>query len=178
MFALSRRPAAGRLNSGVRQQMKITYAVTALFLLSTPFLESHARGKQKDMLCSEVKSFMASVEPDETRTLTLRTFWGAREEGDRIVMGSKSCEHNDYEPGKRLCSYLIQNSSTEFAGYDAKRILNCLAPKPGIAAELEIHSGSFSTTFGSPNRGALVDLELAPDKERGEMALRLQADGY
>jgi hypothetical protein len=158
--------------------MKITHTLILFVLLGSPTLESQARGKQKDLLCAEVKAFLASVKPDETRTLTLRTFWGAKEEGDQIVVGSKSCEHNDYEPGKKLCAYMIQNSSTEFAGYNAKRILDCLTPKPGIAPELEIHSGSFSTTYGSPNRGALVDLRLAPEKEPGEMTLHLQADGY
>ena len=158
--------------------MKITYAVAVLLLVGAPFFDSHAREEQMDMLCGEVKEFLASVKPDETRTITLRTFWGAREEGDRIIMGSKACEHSDYQPGEKLCAYLIENSSTEFAGYNAKRILNCLVPKPGIAEELKIHSGSFSATFGSPDRGALVDLEVAPDKGGGEVALRLQADGY
>ena len=156
--------------------MKIIPTLAILLLFAAPVLGSHARGK--DPLCAEVNAFLASVKPDETRTLTLRTFWGAREEGDQIVIGSKSCEHNDYGPGEKLCTYLIQNSSTEFAGYNAKRILNCLTPKPGIAADLEIHSGSFSTTYGSPNRGALVDLQLSPDKSAGEMVLHLQADGY
>ena len=66
----------------------------------------------------------------------------------------------------------------EFAGYNAKRILNCLSSGPGMGADLNIHSGSFSTTFGSPDRGALIDLDVSPDKEPGEMVLRLQVDGY
>jgi hypothetical protein len=152
--------------------------MAVLLLLSTPALAIHARAKQKDVLCAEMKLFLASVKPEETRALTLRTFWGARREGDQIIVGSKSCEHGEYEPGRRLCAYLLQNSSTEFAGHNAKRILNCLMPKPGIAADLEIHSGSFSTSFGSADRGAWVDLRLTQDKERGEMVLHLEADGY
>lgn len=162
----------------VWQQMKTIPTLTVLLLLGIPTLVSHARARQKDPLCDEVKAFLASVKPDETRNLTLRTFWGAREEGDRIVIGSKSCEHGDYEPGKKLCAYLIENSSTEFAGYNAKRILNCLIPRQGITADLEVHNGSFSTRYGSPNRGALIDLQLCPGKGEGEMELHLQADGY
>lgn len=159
--------------------MKIISTVVVIVLLSvSPAFDARAQGNPKDMLCAEVDAFLRSVKPDETRILIMRTFWGAREEGDRIVIGSKSCEHNDYEPGKKLCAYLLQNSSTEFAGHNAKRILNCVMPEPGIPAELEIQDGSFSTTFGSPDRGALLDLELAPDKGRGEMVLRLKADGY
>ena len=157
--------------------MKIISKLAVLLLLATPSLESHARG-EADQLCPELESFSASVKPDETRVLTLRTYWGAKEEGDRIVIGSKSCEHNDYEPGKKLCTYLMEHSSTEFAGYNAKRILNCLSSGPGMGADLNIHSGSFSSTFGSPDRGALIDLDVSPDKEPGEMVLRLQVDGY
>jgi len=158
--------------------MKFTYLLAALLLLALPFSASSARGKQKDQFCPELATFLASVKPEETQTITLRTYWGARQEGDKLVLGSKSCEHNDYEPGKKFCAYLMKNSSTEFAGYNAKRILNCLSPKPGIAENLQIQSGSFSTSFGSPNRGALVDLQVVPDKEPGEMVLRLQVDGY
>jgi hypothetical protein len=157
--------------------MKIISNLTLILLLATPSLACYARDEAGE-LCSEIESFLASVKPDETRVLTLRTYWGARQEGDQIVMGSKTCEHNDYEPGKKLCTYLMEHSSTEFAGYNAKRILNCLAPKPGIGPDLNIHSGSFSATFGSPDRGALVDLDVSPDKKPGEMVLRLQADGY
>ena len=157
--------------------MKIILKLTAFLLLATPVPESYA-GDEADQLCPEFESFLASVEPDETHVLTLRTYWGAKEEGDRIVIGSKTCEHSDYAPGKKLCAYLMEHSSTEFAGYNAKRIINCLAPQPGIGPDLTIHTGSFSTAFGSPDRGALVDLDVTPDKEAGEMVLRIQADGY
>lgn len=162
----------------VRQQMKIATILIISLLLCACVAHVHGREGRDNLLCAEVRAFLASVKPDETRKITLRTFWGAKEDGDSIVLGSKTCEHHDYGPGKRLCAYLLQDSSTEFAGYNAKRILNCLAPRPGISEALDIHSGSFSTTFGSPNRGALVDLELAPDEGHGEMTLLLKADGY
>ena len=158
--------------------MKIAPVLTVFLLFGASLGDAHGREERDDTLCAEVKAFLASVKPDETRSVTFRMFWGAREEGDNIILGSKTCEHHDYDPGEKLCAYLIQDSSTEFAGYNAKRILNCLTPRQGIAAALDIHSGSFSITFGSPSRGALVDLELAPDEGRGEMKLILRADGY
>ena len=157
--------------------MKIIPNLTLALLLATPAVAAYAH-KQADELCSELESFLASMKPDETRSLTLRTFWGAQVEGNHIVMGSKTCEHHDYEPGTKLCTYLMKHSSTEFAGFNAKRILNCLATAPGIGQDIDIHSGSFSITFGSQDRGALVSLDVLPDKEPGEMVLRLQADGY
>lgn len=156
--------------------MKIISNLTLVLFLAIPSMASYAR--EADELCYALENFLTSLKPDETRVLTLRTFWGAREDSDHIVMGSKTCEHNDYEPGKRLCTYLMEHSSTEFAGHNAKRILNCLASTPGIGQDLNIHSGSFSTTFGSQDHGVLIDLDVLPDKEPGEMVLRLQADSY
>lgn len=158
--------------------MKTAAVLTVSLLLGACIGDTYGRERRDDLLCSEVRAFLVSVKPEETHKITLRTFWGAREDGDSIVLGSKTCEHHDYGPGEKLCAYLLQDSSTEFAGYNAKRILNCLTPRPGIAAALDIHSGSFSITFGSPNRGALVDLELASDEGHGEMTLLLKADGY
>ncbi|WP_313455807.1 hypothetical protein [Stenotrophomonas sp.] len=157
--------------------MKVISNLILALVLITPGVTAYAHEKTGEY-CSELKGFMTSVKPDETREITLRTFWGAREEGGQLVMGSKTCEHNDYDPGKKLCAYLIEHSSTEFAGANAKRILNCLASKPAIGKHLDIHSGSFATTFGSQDRGVLVNLDLLPDKEPGEMVLRLQVLGY
>ena len=126
--------------------MKLATAFIALFLVITSAQVFAASSKHKDALCGELEEFLASVRPDEQRTMTLRTYWGAKEQGDKIVMGSKFCEHNDYEPGKKLCAYLMENSSTEFAGYNTKRFLACLAPRPGLPDDLRINSGSFSTS--------------------------------
>ena len=158
--------------------MKVASVLMAIVLAAMSANVFAASSKRKDAVCGELAEFLASVRPDERRTVTLHTFWGAREEGDRIVIGSKSCEHNDYAPGRKLCAYLMENSSTEFSGYNTKRVLACLAPRPGLPNDLRINSGSFSTSFGSRKRGALVDIDLYPDKEPGGMALRLTADGY
>ncbi len=158
--------------------MKIAIAPVALLLAITSADAFAAAPKRKDALCGELVEFLASVRPDEQRTITLHTWWGAKYEGDMLIMGSKWCEHNDYEPGKKLCTYLMKNSSTEFAGSNAKRVLACLAPRSGLPDDLTINSGSFSTSYGSPDSGALVDVEVCPDKESGGMKLRLTADGY
>ena len=155
--------------------MKTPVLVT-LLLLSAPVCAVCA--PKADPLCKELRAFLASVKPNENRSITLRTFWGVRKEGEQMVFGSKRCEHNGYEPGKNLCEYLMAHSSTEFAGYNAKRMLSCLAPFPPSQNRLDINSGSFSTQFGSDDRGALVDLDLFADKEREEMVLVFKADGY
>ena len=91
-------------------------ALLALVLACAPLLAADADRERDDHLCAELSSFLASVKPEETRSFTLYTFWGARVEGDQIVMGEKRCDHANYEAGKKLCEYLVENSSTEFAG--------------------------------------------------------------
>lgn len=154
--------------------MKSLFAI-ALLLLAT---DAHARTKPDKALCAEVRTFLSSVQPDDTRAITFRTYWGARKDGERTVIGSQSCEHHGYGPGERLCGHLMENSSLEVPGYNARRILNCLMPKPGIDAGLDIRSGAFLTTSGSPDRGALVELELSPDEATGITTMVLRADGY
>lgn len=158
--------------------MNVAAAVMALLLAATSAHVFAASPKRKDALCGELAGFLASVRPDERRTITLHTWWGAKEVGDRIVIASKHCEHNDYEPGKKLCAYLMEHTSTEFAGHNTQRVLACLAPRPRLPEDHRINSGSFSTRYGSSDRGALVDIDLYPDEESGGMALRLTADGY
>ena len=70
--------------------MKIFSNLTLALLLASPSIVAYAH-EEADEFCSELESFLTSVKPEETRGLTLRTFWGARVEGDNIVMGSKTC---------------------------------------------------------------------------------------
>jgi len=43
---------------------------------------------------------------------------------------------------------------------------------------MQLHNASFSFSYGSDHRGALIDITLNEDKEIGGMAFRLEADGY
>ena len=52
---------------------------------------------------------------------------------DEQLFYAKSCEH-DSEPGKALCAYLLENSSTEFAAINYGRALRCLGQSaPGLS---------------------------------------------
>jgi hypothetical protein len=154
--------------------MKIATVLAALLVLGP----AQAASQPKDALCKELTAFLSSVNPDEKHSITLYTFWGARKDGDKIVIASSRCEHGSYEPGTKLCAYLAANTSREFPGHTVSRTLNCLVPDLGLPKELEIHSGSFSSSFGSPDRGALIDIELSPKQDSDEMAFTITADGY
>ena len=73
--------------------MKIATILIISLLLCACVAHVHGREGRDNLLCAEVRAFLASVKPDETRKITLRTFWGAKEDGDSIVLGSKTWVH-------------------------------------------------------------------------------------
>ena len=72
----------------------------------------------------------------------------------------------------------MEYGSTEFAGANVKNTLSCLSKKTRFAPLMQLHNASFSFSYGSDHRGALIDITLNEDKEIGGMAFRLEADGY
>ena len=130
-------------------------------------------------LCKALRAFVVSVQPHETRVITLHTSWGTNfKDDDAVVLGAKRCDHSGYAPGKELCNSLMKYSSTEFAGYNVKQAINCLSKQAHLPPGLQIDRGSFSFSHGSEDRGALIEITLTKDKKLGGMALHLQADGY
>ena len=93
-------------------------------------------GRSRDALCANLRQFASTVQPGQTRSVTLRGGWG----GDRPeTLMTHSCEHSGHEPGKLFCAYLVPNTSWEFGQYNAKRAAACLtAPdKEQFLAALE-----------------------------------------
>lgn len=81
-----------------------------------------------DPLCPEIVRFANSVEPGQAARIKLCVDWGPRCDAtpgvDTIV--SKRCDSDGYEPGSRLCTYLLDNSSAEFPGINFGKTLTCL----------------------------------------------------
>ncbi len=93
-------------------------------------------------------------------------------------MYAKGCVHHNYAPAQRVCEYLMQYGAVEFAGNNVKDALSCLSPKTRFAPSVGLHRASFSLSFGSENRGALIEIEFYEDAEIGGMAFKVSADGY
>lgn len=91
---------------------------------------------QPDALCAEIVKFANATEDDALHEVELRTDWSFRQVDNRIFMGSKECDHQEYAPGKALCHYLLRNTSTEFSIINFKRALACLENSPQLS-----HSG-------------------------------------
>lgn len=92
--------------------MKITYALFSTLLISSSVLAD------PDKLCKELIDFGNSVTKDAPISVTLLTNWSEF---------SKSCAHNNHPQGKKFCSFLINNTSTEFMQINISRVMECLS---------------------------------------------------
>jgi hypothetical protein len=133
----------------------------------------------EDGLCKPLKSFIASVKPDETRVLKFHTSWGSNfKDDEEPAIAAKRCDHGGYEPAKAVCEFLMEHGATEFSGNNAKAAIACLAGQTRIAAATQLHAISISFSVGTKNRGSLVDVEFTEDASLGGMVLLITADGY
>ena len=76
----------------------------------------------EDVFCSELRNFVDQKTCDNHKSVVLKTcFWC----GDSIFW--RQCDSFDFEPGQKLCSYLLVNARTEFPQDNLKRALQCFA---------------------------------------------------
>ena len=87
---------------------------------------------QADAMCAEISEFANSSTDRSAHAVDLINDWGgpiaekeSQKEGN-YTMYVKQCKHADYDPGKRLCAYLMENTSTEFPDNNVRRALVCL----------------------------------------------------
>ncbi len=129
--------------------------------------------------CRVLRAFVVSVQPDETHEFTFRTSWGSNfKDVAEPANSAKRCEHGDYAPAQKVCAYLMAHGSTEFAGVDVKDGVSCLSARTKFDLRLNIEEADFSFSYGSENRGALIDVTFKEDAAVGGMAFRMVADGY
>jgi hypothetical protein len=156
--------------------MKHTARLLALSLAAAPALVHGAPGSE---FCPLLREFVKSVAPDEDREFAFHTSWGGNFKDDpEPVIFAKRCSHHGYAPAEKVCEDLMRYGSTEFAGYNAKRAITCLSRGTRFANGMELNSGSFSFSYGSANRGALIEIVVQEDPELGGMVFRLLAKGY
>jgi len=83
----------------------------------------------KDPLCQEIASFANATKPGETHVVSLETAWGTSKNHPESL-SSHSCNHGGYEPGARLCRYLMENSAIEFSHNNFLAAFSCLSGIP------------------------------------------------
>lgn len=152
-------------------------------LLSVAFalacLPAQAVLAKTDPLCAPLRAFVASVKPDETRTLEFHTSWGGNFKGAaEPAVFAKRCNHYGYRPAEAVCAYLMEHGAVEFAGSNLKRALMCLSPKTRLDPRLMVSGAAMLFTYGGPDSGSNVNLELAEDIQSGGVVFRVAADGF
>ena len=72
----------------------------------------------------------------------------------------------------------MDHASTEFIGEDVKDAISCLSPETKFDRRLNLNLVSFHFSYGSDDRGALIDITLEADTAVGGVAFRVAANGY
>ena len=134
----------GRFECNTRFQRQLCRRSSAIWLLMrgnvllvlTVVLSSTggcaALRNQSDAMCAEISKFANSSTDNSVHKVALINDWGgpiseeeSRKQGD-YTMYVKQCRHDDYDPGKGLCAYLMEHTSTEFPDNNVRRALVCL----------------------------------------------------
>src|SRR5690242_17453383 len=130
-------------------------------------------------LCDSLQAFVGSVGVGETRELKFHVIVGSNfKDREGQAYGARRCDYASYEPGKALCKYLMNYSSIESPGYNAKSVITCLSPKTKFAAGTWLYAISYAAKVGTETRGSRVDVVLSEDKDVGGMTLSIKTTGY
>jgi hypothetical protein len=162
--------------------MKIwIFVVTAMVFALAPIPCFGVPGAKGDPLCSPLRTFVASVKKDESRTLEFRTSWGTDfkdSPSSGNVFAARRCMFADYEPGRSVCDYLMEHGAIEFSENNAKNAIVCLAPAMRFPPNMTLDRIAVSFYYGTESRGSNIQITFAEDRTIGGMVLTIKADGY
>lgn len=129
-------------------------------------------------LCEEIAAFANSTRPGETHVVSLETAWGPSQKHPDSL-SSIDCNAGGYEPGARLCRYLMENSATEFSDNNFRAAFACLSGIPEqtknyVSYErLEVRVSAYGAL--GVREGVNVSLEFKPNEVNGTMQLDIGA---
>lgn len=83
----------------------------------------------RDPLCQEIAAFANATKPGEAHVVSLETAWG-RSKTNPDSLSSLECNDSGYEPGARLCRYLLEHSEVEFSHNNFRAAFACLSGVP------------------------------------------------
>jgi len=157
--------------------MKIS--LSALMLLQALLIAPMACAEPSSEFCQLLQSFVTAVKPDKTKEFVFRTSWGSNfKDAQEQILLAKRCEPNDDPAAKKVCAYLMENASAEFTSTAVKETISCLSPNSHFDTQLTIKSGSFSVSYGTQERGSIVDITFREDSKVGGIAFKLAVSGY
>jgi hypothetical protein len=130
---------------------------------------------EPDELCRQIAQFANDSPTSTPRTVRLTTDWGGVFSRSDVI-AEKACLHDTDKPGKALCAYLLENTSTEFATVNYRRALACIGKaSPGLSPtddELLPPSASSSVVDGRPVRSS-VTVRFTPGTQSTPPALSI-----
>jgi hypothetical protein len=83
---------------------------------------------EPDDMCRQIADFANASEDGSPHEVRLVTDWGGTScsTPEEYSIYCKACSHDAYPPGKQLCDYLMEHTSTEFSEMNFGRALSCL----------------------------------------------------
>jgi hypothetical protein len=91
---------------------------------------------ENDTHCSLLFNFANSIQPNNKKSVKFSSVWSEMK---------KSCDHNSYEPGKTLCSWMLNNYSGEYMEANVASVMSCL----GSPNYLKAKNSMLSNASGS-----------------------------
>jgi hypothetical protein len=131
---------------------------------------------EHDDMCSEIARFANSSNGDAVHSVELFTFWGADIE--------KGCQRDQDAPSVRLCNYLVEHTSTEFAEINFRKALACMGPEAQIYAgppqsRVEYLNGKITSYHAKGvHPGVLVSLEFSTGSSDQAASLKISAERF
>ena len=151
-----------------------------IFIISSiAFFYVQLANASNEALCKKLETFVTSVKPDEIRTFEFHTTWGENfKDSPNPVLFAKRCNPNDYEPAKIVCEHLMGNGSAEFSSNNFKSAFLCLSPESEFAKDVSLYKADVSFSYGTEDRGSLINILFDEDEKVGGMVLKIEVDGY
>lgn len=133
---------------------------TPISLFAFAMLAGCASLREHDALCGEIVRFANTSIANDEHSVQFTTDWGGVFSTENDVFAEKHCEHGESEPARKLCGYLMENTSTEFAALNINRALRCIGapeiPEP-VRAELHHAAAEFeSDNVSGVKKGVVV----------------------
>jgi hypothetical protein len=130
-------------------------------------------------LCETLQDFVGSAAVGESHELKFHVIVGSNfKDRDSPAYGARRCDYGSYEPAKPVCKFLMEYSSIESPGYNAKSVIGCLSPKTKFAVGTWLYAIAYAVKLGTDARGSRVDVVLSEDKEVGGVMLSIKTTGY
>jgi hypothetical protein len=148
-------------------------AVVALIVALTGCASSLHAATEPDAICREIADLANASSDGLLHQVRLMNDWGGlycSSGPDEVAIACKACNHDAYGPGKRLCGYLMENTSTEFSGLNFIRVLRCLSDRyehltPGPEVEGMTNRQIWSTKARWVRPGVSVGVEYLPSEK-------------